>query len=174
MGTIASQQLSEDESELHCPQCKNIDLDIDSSFSMQLSIIKCLDCGFYFEGKCDEETLIKRFKKKFKTDDLAVSKSLTKPKKENVMNKSQLIARITEQAGINKTQATAALQAVETGVIDTLASGGKVELKGFGTFSIKERAERTGRNPQTGEAIQIPAKKAPIFKAGKALKDAVN
>ena len=66
MGTIASQQLSEDESELHCPQCKNIDLDIDSSFSMQLSIIKCLDCGFYFEGKCDEETLIKRFKKKFK------------------------------------------------------------------------------------------------------------
>ena len=174
MGTIASQQLSEDESELHCPQCKNIDLDIDSSFSMQLSIIKCLDCGFYFEGKCDEETLIKRFKKKFKTDDLAVTKSLTKPKKENVMNKSQLIARITEQAGINKTQATAALQAVETGVIDTLASGGKVELKGFGTFSIKERAERTGRNPQTGEAIQIPAKKAPIFKAGKALKDAVN
>ena len=90
------------------------------------------------------------------------------------MNKSELIARIAEQAGINKTQATAALQAVETGVVDTLANGGKVELKGFGTFSVKERAERTGRNPQTGEAIQIPAKKAPIFKAGKALKDAVN
>lgn len=89
------------------------------------------------------------------------------------MNKSELIARIAEQAGINKTQATAALQAVETGVVDTLANGGKVELKGFGTFSVKERAERTGRNPQTGEAIQIPAKKAPIFKAGKALKDAV-
>ena len=173
MGTIASQQLSEDESELHCPQCKNIDLDIDSSFSMQLSIIKCLDCGFYFEGKCDEETLIKRFKKKFKTDDLAVSKS-TKPKKENSMNKSELIARITEQAGINKTQATAALQAVETGVIDTLANGGKVELKGFGTFSVKERAERTGRNPQTGEPIQIAASKTPTFKAGKAFKDAVN
>ena len=90
------------------------------------------------------------------------------------MNKSELIARIAEQAGINKTQATAAMQAVETGVIDTLANGGKVELKGFGTFSVKERAERTGRNPATGEAIQIPAKKAPIFKAGKALKDAVN
>ena len=173
MGTIASQQLSEDESELHCPQCKNIDLDIDSSFSMQLSIIKCLDCGFYFEGKCDEETLIKRFKKKFKTDDLAVTKS-TKPKKENSMNKSELIARIAEQAGINKTQATAALQAVETGVVDTLANGGKVELKGFGTFSVKERAERTGRNPQTGEAIQIAASKTPTFKAGKAFKDAVN
>ena len=89
------------------------------------------------------------------------------------MNKSELIARITEQAGINKTQATAALQAVETGVIDTLANGGKVELKGFGTFSIKERAERTGRNPQTGEPMQIEASKVPSFKAGKALKDAV-
>ena len=174
MGTIASQQLSEDESELHCPQCKNIDLDIDSSFSMQLSIIKCLDCGFYFEGKCDEETLIKRFKKKFKTDDLAVTKSPNQSKKENVMNKSELIARIAEQAGINKTQATAAMQAVETGVIDTLANGGKVELKGFGTFSVKERAERTGRNPQTGEEITIKASKAPHFKAGKAFKGAVN
>ena len=90
------------------------------------------------------------------------------------MNKSELIARIAEQAGINKTQATAALQAVETGVVDTLANGGKVELKGFGTFSIKERAERTGRNPQTGEPIQIAASKTPTFKAGKAFKDAVN
>ena len=90
------------------------------------------------------------------------------------MNKSELIARIAEQAGINKTQATAAMQAVETGVIDTLANGGKVELKGFGTFSVKERAERTGRNPQTGEEITIKASKAPYFKAGKALKDAVN
>lgn len=89
------------------------------------------------------------------------------------MNKSELIARITEQAGINKTQATAALQAVETGVIDTLANGGKVELKGFGTFSVKERAERTGRNPQTGEPIQIAASKTPTFKAGKAFKDAL-
>lgn len=89
------------------------------------------------------------------------------------MNKSELIARIAEQAGINKTQATAALQAVETGVVDTLANGGKVELKGFGTFSVKERAARTGRNPQTGEEIQIAASKVPSFKAGKALKDAV-
>lgn len=90
------------------------------------------------------------------------------------MNKSELIARIAEQADINKTQATAALQAVETGVVDTLANGGKVELKGFGTFSVKERAERTGRNPQTGEPIQIAASKTPTFKAGKAFKDAVN
>ena len=90
------------------------------------------------------------------------------------MNKSQLIANVATAAGITKTQATAALQAVETGVIDTLANGGKVELKGFGTFSVKERAERTGRNPQTGEPIQIAASKTPTFKAGKAFKDAVN
>ena len=90
------------------------------------------------------------------------------------MNKSQLIAKIATDAGLTKVQATAALQAVETGVVDTLANGGKVELKGFGTFSVKERAERTGRNPQTGEAIQIAASKTPTFKAGKALKDAVN
>ena len=173
MRTIASQQLSEDESELHCPQCKNIDLDIDSSFSMQLSIIKCLDCGFYFEGKCDEETLIKRFKKKFKTDGLAASKSLTKPKKENVMNKSQLIAKIATDAGLTKVQATAALQAVEVGIIEALVNGDEVTMVGFGTFKVTERKAKKGRNPATGEAIQIPAKKAPIFKAGKALKDAV-
>ncbi len=57
----------EEESELgYCPNCKNTDLDIDSSLSMELSTIDCFDCGFHFEGKCDEETLIKRFKKKFK------------------------------------------------------------------------------------------------------------
>ena len=173
MGTIASQQLSEDESELHCPQCKNIDLDIDSSFSMQLSIIKCLDCGFYFEGKCDEETLIKRFKKKFKTDDLAASKSLTKPKKENSMNKSELIAKIAEKSGLNQKDAGKALDGLTQAVSDALANGEDVTLVGFGTFSVKERAARTGRNPQTGEEIQIAASKVPSFKAGKALKDAV-
>ena len=174
MGTIASQQLSEDESELHCPQCKNIDLDIDSSFSMQLSIIKCLDCGFYFEGKCDEETLIKRFKKKFKTDDLAASKSLTKPKKENSMNKSELIAKIAEKSGLNQKDAGKALDGLTQAVSDALANGENVTLVGFGTFSVKERAARTGCNPQTGEEIQIAASKVPSFKAGKALKDAVN
>ncbi len=173
MGTIASQQLSEDESELHCPQCKNIDLDIDSSFSMQLSIIKCLDCGFYFEGKCDEETLIKRFKKKFKTDDLAASKS-TKPIKENVMNKSELIAKIAEKSGLNQKDAGKALDGLTQAVSDALANGEDVTLVGFGTFKVTERKAKKGRNPATGEAIQIPAKKAPIFKAGKALKDAVN
>lgn len=69
--------LVEEENELCCPQCQNTELDIDSSFSMELSIIDCFDCGFHFEGKCDEETLIKRFKKKFKT---AASRSLANPK----------------------------------------------------------------------------------------------
>ncbi|WP_336142411.1 HU family DNA-binding protein [Acinetobacter sp. 102] len=90
------------------------------------------------------------------------------------MNKSELINHIAASAGISKTQATAALQAVETGVIDTLANGGQVVLTGFGTFKVTDRAARTGRNPATGEEIQIAASKAPTFKAGKALKEAVN
>ena len=90
------------------------------------------------------------------------------------MNKSELIQHIATAAGINKTQATAALQAFETAVIDSLANGETLELKGFGTFKITERAERQGRNPKTGETLTIPATKSPTFKAGKAFKDAVN
>ena len=89
------------------------------------------------------------------------------------MNKTDLVNHIATTAGINKTQATAALQALETAVVDTLANGGTVALIGFGTFAVKERAARAGRNPQTGETIQIAASKVPSFKAGKALKDAV-
>ena len=90
------------------------------------------------------------------------------------MNKSELVAHIATSAGLTKAQATAALQAVETGVIDTLANGGEVTLIGFGTFKVTDRAARTGRNPKTGEAITIAAAKVPTFKAGKALKEAVN
>lgn len=90
------------------------------------------------------------------------------------MNKSELIQHIATAAGINKTQATAALQAFETAVIDSLANGETLELKGFGTFKITDRAERQGRNPKTGETLIIPATKSPTFKAGKAFKDAVN
>ena len=90
------------------------------------------------------------------------------------MNKSELIKHIATTAGLTQAHATAALQAVETGVIDTLANGGEVALVGFGTFSVTAKAARTGRNPKTGEAIQIAAKKVPTFKAGKALKEAVN
>ncbi|MDA3509450.1 HU family DNA-binding protein [Acinetobacter junii] len=89
------------------------------------------------------------------------------------MNKSELINHIAASAGISKTQATAALQAVETGVIDSLANGGEVTLVGFGSFKVTDRAARTGRNPKTGEEIQIAASKVPTFKAGKAFKDAL-
>ena len=90
------------------------------------------------------------------------------------MNKAELVQHIATTAGLTKAQAQAALKAVETGVIDTLANGGEVALVGFGTFSVTAKAARTGRNPKTGEPIEIAAKKVPNFKAGKALKDAVN
>lgn len=90
------------------------------------------------------------------------------------MNKSELIKNIATQAGLTQAQATSALQAFETAVIDELANGGEVALVGFGTFKVADRAARIGRNPKTGEEIQINASKVPAFKAGKALKEAVN
>ena len=90
------------------------------------------------------------------------------------MNKSELVAHIATTVGLTKAQATAALQAFETSVIDTLANGGEVTLIGFGTFKVTDRAARTGRNPKTGEEIQIAASKVPTFKAGKAFKQAMN
>lgn len=88
------------------------------------------------------------------------------------MTKMDLIESVKE-TGLSKKQATAAVEAVIGAVKNTLASGGKVQLVGFGTFSVKTKAARIGRNPKTGEKINIPAKKVPVFKAGKALKDAV-
>ena len=90
------------------------------------------------------------------------------------MNKSELVAHIATSEGLTKAQATAALQAFETSVIDTLANGGEVTLIGFGTFKVTDRTARTGRNPKTGEEIQIVASKVPTFKAGKAFKQAMN
>lgn len=90
------------------------------------------------------------------------------------MNKSELIKHIASQAGLTQAQATVALQAVETAVIETLANGGEVALVGFGTFKVTDRAARTGRNPKTGEELQIAASKVPSFKAGKAFKEALN
>ena len=90
------------------------------------------------------------------------------------MNKSELIDAIAATADISKAAAARALDAVIDSVTDTLKSGGKVSLVGFGTFEVKERAARVGRNPKTGEEINIAASRVPSFKAGKALKDAVN
>ena len=90
------------------------------------------------------------------------------------MNKSELVAAIAEQAGLSKKDAENALKAFTDVVSQELSKGRKIQLVGFGTFEVSERAARTGRNPQTGEEMQIAASKAPKFKAGKALKDAVN
>lgn len=89
------------------------------------------------------------------------------------MNKSDLIEKMADAADISKTAAARALDAFTDEIAIALKNGDNVSLIGFGTFSVKERAARTGRNPQTGEAIEIKASKTPSFKAGKALKDAV-
>lgn len=89
------------------------------------------------------------------------------------MNKSELIAEIVESAGISKAEAGRALDGLTDAIAVALKKGDSVSLIGFGTFSVKERAARTGRNPQTGATIEIAASKTPSFKAGKALKDAV-
>jgi DNA-binding protein HU-beta len=90
------------------------------------------------------------------------------------VNKSELIEAITAEADLSKAAAGRALDAVISAVTGALKDGESVSLVGFGTFSVKARAARTGRNPQTGAAIQIAAANIPSFKAGKALKDAVN
>lgn len=90
------------------------------------------------------------------------------------MNKSELIEKVAAAADLPKAAAGRALDAVLETVTEALKEGDSVVLVGFGTFAVKDRAARTGRNPQTGEAIEIPAAKVPGFKPGKALKDAVN
>ena len=89
------------------------------------------------------------------------------------MNKTDLIAAVAEKAGLSKKDADAAVSAVFDAVTAELAKGEKVQLIGFGTFEVRERAAKTGRNPRTGETMTIPASKVPAFKAGAALKNAV-
>lgn len=89
------------------------------------------------------------------------------------MTKTDLIAAVAEKTGLKKKDAEAAVSAVLSTVADALAAGDKVQLVGFGTFEVKERAARDGRNPFTGEAIKIAASKRPVFTAGKALRDQV-
>lgn len=90
------------------------------------------------------------------------------------MNKTELIAAIAAKTELSKKDSEKALRAFEEAITEELVAGGKVQLVGFGTFDVSERAEREGRNPQTGDPMKIAASKAPRFKAGKALKDAVN
>ncbi|MED1408024.1 MULTISPECIES: HU family DNA-binding protein [Bacillus] len=89
------------------------------------------------------------------------------------MNKTELIKNVAQSAEISQKEATVVLQTVVESITNTLAAGEKVQLIGFGTFEVRERAARTGRNPQTGEEMQIAASKVPAFKAGKELKAAV-
>ncbi|MBQ3408075.1 MAG: HU family DNA-binding protein [Clostridia bacterium] len=90
------------------------------------------------------------------------------------MNKSDLIAAVAAKTGETKKSAEASINAVVDVIAETLAKGDKIQLVGFGSFEVRARAARKGRNPQTGKEMKIAAKKAPVFKAGKALKDAVN
>ena len=90
------------------------------------------------------------------------------------MNKTELIAAVAEQAGLSKKDAEKAVKAFTDVITEELKKGEKIQIVGFGTFEVSERAAREGRNPHTGETMKIEASKAPKFKAGKALKDAVN
>lgn len=87
------------------------------------------------------------------------------------MNKATLVAKIAEKSELTKKQAESMLNAFTDTVLEALKEGDKVQLTGFGTFEVKERAARTGRKPSTGETIEIPAKRIPTFKAGKGFKD---
>ena len=90
------------------------------------------------------------------------------------MNKNDLISTVAGSAGLSKTDAAKAVDGVFTAITSALKKGQEVRLVGFGTFSVAKRAATQGRNPRTGQKIQIPASKQPKFKAGKGLKDAVN
>ena len=90
------------------------------------------------------------------------------------MNKAELVNAISEKASLSKKDAEKVLAAFTETVTESLTAGEKVQIVGFGSFEVVNRAARTGRNPRTGEAVEIAASKAPAFKAGKALKDSVN
>jgi len=90
------------------------------------------------------------------------------------MNKSELIEAVADSADLSKADATKAVDGVVEAITNSLKNGDQVTLVGFGTFLVRDRAARTGRNPRTGAAIEIAAAKVPAFKAGKALKDSVN
>ena len=90
------------------------------------------------------------------------------------MNKDDLIAKVANSVGVSKTDAAKSVDAVFSNITSSLKGGNEVRLVGFGTFIVSNRAATTGRNPRTGESIQIPAKKVPKFRAGKSLKETVN
>ena len=90
------------------------------------------------------------------------------------MNKTELVAMVAEKASMSKKDAGVAVDSTLSAIVDAMAKGDKVQLVGFGTFETKQRGERTGKNPRTGEAVKIPATTVPSFKPGKSLKEAVD
>ena len=90
------------------------------------------------------------------------------------MNKAELVTKVVEKTGLTKKDAEKVVVAVFDSIQDALTAGDRVQLVGFGTFEVRSRGARTGRNPRSGDTIQIPATKVPAFKAGKALKDAIS
>ena len=90
------------------------------------------------------------------------------------MNKTELIQKVAIETGLNRSQASLAVDNILVSIQQALQNGGNVQLIGFGTFEVRERAAREGRNPSTGESLTIPARKVPAFKAGKLLKEMVN
>ncbi|MBO6783786.1 MAG: HU family DNA-binding protein [Alphaproteobacteria bacterium] len=99
---------------------------------------------------------------------------MNQPTRGSTVNKNDLIAAVADSADLSKADASKAVDSVLDNITGALQGGNEVRLVGFGTFSVAQRKATTGRNPQTGATIQIPASKQPKFKAGKALKDAVN
>ena len=112
--------------------------------------------------------------KEFINDLLGQSNRIYLLRREIYMNKTELVAAMAEKAELSKKDSEKALKAFIDVVSEELQKGEKIQLVGFGTFEVSERAARTGKNPQTGAEIKIPASKAPKFKAGKALKDMLN
>lgn len=102
-----------------------------------------------------------------------MNKNIKKERGFFIMKKTELIAAVAEKAGLSKKDADAAVAAFLETVVDALKADDKIQLVGFGTFEVRNRPARTGRNPQTKETITIPASKVPAFKAGKALKEAI-
>jgi DNA-binding protein HU-beta len=105
---------------------------------------------------------------------ITIQRTLFRIGSHNPMNKNELVEKVCEHSGLSKADAGRAVDAVVGSITGALKAGDTVSLIGFGTFDVRSRAARTGRNPRTGEEIQIAAAKNPAFKAGKALKDAVN
>ena len=130
-------------------------------------------CSFLLKIYVFFEIFYKKLKKVLKFANKSGTIQIKINKEENLMNKTELIAAIAAKADLTRKDAGVALDAVIGSITDALKANDKVQLIGFGTFEVRKRAARIGKNPQTGADVKIPATKVPVFKAGKALKEIV-